>query len=272
MSRIASRVLLWVFLAASEMYAQGGETQHEQINRLLEGVHSRVNEAAVAAESVLRVDRYLREAERLAAADQIAQARTELEAATQVIADADQSVSQDDFVLQDYRWKVRYALNTLGGTTEQASTKDVMSHGLGTADFLPLIQGALIANALPPKLSAVAFVESGGDANALSPKGARGLWQLMPDTARRYGLRVDVKVDERLDPLKSTHAAVHYLRDLYDMFHDWSLALAAYNAGENRIHNVMERTGVRRFAEMAERRLLPSETIQYVPAVLKMMR
>jgi soluble lytic murein transglycosylase-like protein len=272
MSRIASRVLSCIFLAACEMYAQGGTTQDEQINRLLEGVHSRVNEAALAATSLLSVDRYLREAERLGAAGRRAEARTELEAAIQVIADADRSVSQDDFLLQDYRWKVRYALNTLDGTREEASTKDVTSHGVSTPDFLPVIQRALIANALPPQLSAVAIVESGGNLNALSPKGARGLWQLMPDTARRYGLRVDAKVDDRLDPLKSTHAAVQYLRDLFDMFHDWSLALAAYNAGENRIQSVMERTGVRRFAEMADRRLLPSETIQYVPAVLKMMR
>ena len=272
MSRIFSRVLLCIFIAASEMNAQGGETQHQQINRLLEDVHSRVNEAAVAAESALRVDRYLREAERLAAAGQIAEARTQLEAATQVLADADRSVNQQDFVLEDYRWKVRYALNTLNGMAEKASTKDVRLHGLGTADVLPVIQLALTAKALPAQLSAVAIVESGGDTNALSPKGARGLWQLMPDTARHYGLRVDVEVDDRLDPLKSTQAAVQYLRDLYDMFHDWSLALAAYNAGENRIKSVMERTGVRRFSEMADRRLLPAETIQYVPAVLKMMR
>jgi membrane-bound lytic murein transglycosylase D len=58
---------------------------------------------------------------------------------------------------------------------------------------------------------------------------------------------------------------------LYNMFHDWSLALAAYNAGESRIQSVMERTGIRRFTEMADKRLLPSETIQYVPAVLKLM-
>jgi peptidoglycan lytic transglycosylase D len=98
------------------------------------------------------------------------------------------------------------------------------------------------------------------------------MWQLMPDTARRYGLRVDDRVDERVDPIKSTHAAASYLRDLYAMFHDWPLALAAYNTGENRIQNVIDRTGIRGFTEMAQRRLLPLETIQYVPAVLRLIR
>jgi membrane-bound lytic murein transglycosylase D len=109
------------------------------------------------------------------------------------------------------------------------------------------------------------------ESGSLKQVGARGLWQLMPNTARRYGLQVDDQVDERVDPLKSTHAAVHYLRDLYGMFHDWSLTLAAYNSGENRIQSLMYRTGIRRFTEMADKRLLPAETVQYVPAVLNLM-
>ena len=270
MRRMGTRVLLCMFIAASEMYAQSGETQAEQMNRLLERVRNRVNQAAVATEFALKIDSYLREAERLTGAGEIIKARAELERAAQVITSVDRSGIQEDFLLQDYTWKVRYALNSLGGL-EEASAKDVSSPGLGSPDLLPVIQHTLIANALPPQLSAVVIVESGGDANALSPKGAGGLWQLMPDTARRYGLRVDAKVDDRLDPLKSTHAAVHYLRDLYNMFHDWSLALAAYNAGESRIQSVMERTAIRRFTEIADKRLLPSETIQYVPAVLKLM-
>jgi membrane-bound lytic murein transglycosylase D len=94
----------------------------------------------------------------------------------------------------------------------------------------------------------------------------------MPDTARRYGLTVDHRRDERLDPLKSTYAAARYLRDLYTMFRDWPLVLAAYNAGENRIRSVIERTGAERFVDMAARRLLPIETMNYVPAVLNRMR
>ena len=261
MSKMAIRVLLLtIFCAASQAYGQAGEPQREQMNRLLEGVHTRVNQAAEAAAYVLQADGHLRQAEQMAAAGQHKQARAELELASQVMAAADQSAIQSDLLLQDYASKLRYALN-LGDTKERPATT-------GAPSF---IQRILVANALPPQLTAVVMVESGGDANALSPKGARGLWQLMPDTARRYGLRVDDRVDERVDPLKSTHAAVRYLRDLYGMFHDWPLALAAYNAGENRIQSLMDRTGIRRFTEMVDKRLLPPETVQYVPAVLNLM-
>ena len=129
--------------------------------------------------------------------------------------------------------------------------------------------GRILADeGVPVELLAVAFVESGFNQTALSPKGARGIWQFMPATARRYGLSVDDRVDHRTHPEQSTRAAARYLRDLYAMFGDWKLALAAYNAGEGRIARIIRRTGIRDFDEMSRRGYLPDETRKYVPAVL----
>jgi soluble lytic murein transglycosylase-like protein len=121
---------------------------------------------------------------------------------------------------------------------------------------------------LPPELLAVAMVESGLNPLALSPKGARGIWQFIPATAQRYGLGVGPMNDHRTHPEHSTRAAARYLRDLYQQFGEWKLSLAAYNWGEDKVQRVIDRTGVRDFDEMARRSLLPLETRKYVPAVL----
>lgn len=125
---------------------------------------------------------------------------------------------------------------------------------------------------LPAEAMSVAVVESGLNPMALSPKGARGLWQLMPETARRYGLIVAPENDHRLHPESATRAAARYLRDLYRLFGDWKLALAAYNAGEGRVERAILRAGVRDFDELSRRGLLPLETRNYVPAVLAAWR
>jgi len=121
---------------------------------------------------------------------------------------------------------------------------------------------------VPVELLLVAGVESSYKPFALSAKGARGMWQLMPETAMRYGLRVNEQADERVNPVRSTRAAAQYLRELYDRFGDWSLALAAYNAGEARVATAIERAGTRDFWQLAAGRLLPDETRRYVPAFL----
>ena len=132
----------------------------------------------------------------------------------------------------------------------------------------PVLEPILREEGVPQQMAAVVLVESGGQNSALSPKGARGLWQFMPTTARRYGLIVTASLDERLDPYKSTRAAARYLRDLYTQFGNWPLALAAYNAGEDTVQRAVERTSTHDFSLIAHIGILPLETRSYVPAVL----
>jgi soluble lytic murein transglycosylase-like protein len=133
----------------------------------------------------------------------------------------------------------------------------------------PAIRRVLRMHGLPEHLVAVPLIESGFNPRARSPKGALGLWQLMPDTARRFGLKVNRDVDERFDPILSTYAAARYLQELYGSWRDWELALAAYNAGEGRVASALNSSSTASFSELSRRQLLPEETRNYVPAVLR---
>ena len=132
----------------------------------------------------------------------------------------------------------------------------------------PAVDPILRSHGVPDDLSAMILVESSGRPSALSPKGARGLWQLMPDTARRYGLRVDDARDDRLDLFRATDAAARYLHDLRGQFGDWKLALAAYNAGEVNVGVAILKAHSQDFDQLARLQLLPLETRNYVPRVL----
>ena len=126
--------------------------------------------------------------------------------------------------------------------------------------YVPHIKPILKEYGLPEELALLPLIESGFNPFAVSPSGAAGIWQLMPQTARRFGLRVDSKVDERFDLTKSTHAAARYLKELYEMFGSWELVLAAYNCGEG---CVRRRTGSKDF--WRTKWALPEQTRKYVP-------
>lgn len=111
-------------------------------------------------------------------------------------------------------------------------------------DYLPLIKQSIIKNNLPKELISVAMAESYLTTSARSDKKAIGLWQFMPQTARRYDLKIDEYVDERKDPVKSTEAAVEYLSYLHHFFGKWYLAIMAYNAGEARVVEAVVRAKV----------------------------
>lgn len=139
-----------------------------------------------------------------------------------------------------------------------------------------MISSKLAKKNLPQGLKYLAMIESGFNPTAKSPVGARGLWQFMSPTARQYGLTVRGKVDERVNPARSTDAAIEYLSDLYDKFGSWYLAAAAYNTGQGRVAKIMKQvTGSTKgtdadFYRIAHR--LPKETREYVPKLVAAAR
>lgn len=140
------------------------------------------------------------------------------------------------------------------------------------ASYRPMMAQIFRQEGVPEWLLAVGFVESTYSPTAHSPKEAHGIWQFIPGTGDRYGLKRTAWTDERGNPEKSTRAAARYLRDLHALFGDWQLALAAYNWGEGRVARVIRRTGIRDFWTLADRGLMPQETANYVPSVLAASR
>jgi Transglycosylase SLT domain len=121
---------------------------------------------------------------------------------------------------------------------------------------------------VPEDLVWLACVESVWNPRAQSPAAAGGIWQFIPATATEYGLKVEQGNDERADPLKQTRVAAAYLRDLYTIFGDWALAMAAYNSGEPRVMGAIVKNGNANFWELYDKQLLPKETCDYVPKIL----
>jgi len=138
--------------------------------------------------------------------------------------------------------------------------------------YLPMISKIFQEEGIPLDLAYMAHQESAFKTSAYSRAKAKGLWQFIAPTGRKYGLKRDQWVDERSDPEKATRAAAKYLKDLYAMFGDWHLAMAAYNAGEGKVMRSMNKTGASDFWALAShRRALRVETKNYVPAILASM-
>lgn len=127
--------------------------------------------------------------------------------------------------------------------------------------FLKLLE----QQGLPSEFYFMALIESGFRPSAVSSAKAVGIWQFISGTAKRYGLRIDGYVDERKDPIRATLAASSYLSDLNNVFNSWFLAMAAYNAGESRILNLILRYKTRNYWDLSDKAKFPKETSNYVP-------
>ncbi len=131
--------------------------------------------------------------------------------------------------------------------------------------YVSRLKSVFATERVPPELVWIAEVESSFDPRVRSPSGAAGLFQLMPATAKRYGLRTTWPFDQRLTPEPSARAAAEYLRYLHGQFKDWRLAVAAYNAGEGTVQSLLTRRKAHTYDAIAGR--LPAETQMYVPKV-----
>ncbi len=150
----------------------------------------------------------------------------------------------------------------------QGSLRDWFGEALNRGGrYLPHIREVFAAEGIPQDLAYVALVESAFKTSALSRAKAKGVWQFISATGKRFGLAQDWWVDERSDPEKATRAAARYLKQLYEMFQDWNLALAAYNAGEGKVLRGINRYQTEDFWELARTRAFKRETKNYVPMI-----
>ncbi len=140
------------------------------------------------------------------------------------------------------------------------------------APYIPTLRKMIHDSAIPPVFLYMAMAESHFDARALSHAKASGLWQFMPKTAKRYGLKIDRYIDERRDPVRSTEAAIAYLKRLYKLFGKWYLAALAYNCGEGRVLKAIKKAGSDNLHVLLDgkRKYLPRESRHYLRKILSL--
>lgn len=286
--------LVWLLLL-SATNARAQLTVEHYLDRVI----SRATLAGEAASAVKEADRYRTEAAQKLKAGRREESVALLRQAGEVIAAAapDGDIKQQDPLLKEYLQDItqellafeahsttpRFGLSNSEAASEVLSNRRVAAfvkyfQGPGRArleigktrlaSYRSMMAQIFREEGLPEWLIALGFVESTYNPTAHSPKAAHGIWQFIPGTGHRYGLKQTAWTDERSNPEKSTRAAARYLRDLHALFGDWPLALAAYNWGEGRVAKIVRRTGIRDFWVLADRALWPSETMNYVPAVI----
>jgi membrane-bound lytic murein transglycosylase D len=187
----------------------------------------------------------------------------------EIAAAADEVAAAMDATSSDVPLVVNDAVLRLVAAFQSPPLHDKIQAGLGRSGrYIPMIQRVFAEEGLPQDLAWIAFIESSFLPHARSPRAAQGIWQFMPRTGRQYGLKFNGVVDERSDPEKATRAAARYLSYLHEIFNDWYLVMAAYNAGEGKILRAMERTRARDFWQLAGTSAIRRQTANYVPAFL----
>ena len=262
------------------------------IEQYLDALIARATIAGDAAAIIKEADSYRSQAKEMVKAGRQDEARRLLRQAGELIAAAapDGDIKQQDPLLREYLRDIKKELVAFDLPAAGSSSSTIDSAQPRVAAFLNYFQGrgrdrleigrARLASlrpmmaqifreeGVPEWLISVGFVESTYSSTAHSPAAAHGIWQFIPGTGQRYGLKQTAWIDDRSHPEKSTRAAARYLRDLHALFGDWTLALAAYNWGEGRVARITQRTGIRDFWALANRGLMPQETVNYVPSVL----
>lgn len=185
--------------------------------------------------------------------------------------------SEDPVVIPDSIYKLRLSKmpclmempynNTVRSFIELYTVRKrrQVEYMMGMSDYyFPIFEQVLGANNLPLELKYLPIIESALNTTIVSRMGAAGLWQFMIPTGRMYGLEVNSLIDERLDPIKATNAAARFLKDLYSIYGDWHLVIAAYNCGPGNVNKAIRRAGGKR-DYWAIYPYLPAETRGYVP-------
>ncbi len=192
------------------------------------------------------------------------------EASPEAIATAREAVASETAVAADVPIVINDSVLRVIAAFQSDALHDKISAGLARSGrYVPMIHRVFAEEGLPTDLAMIAMIESAFLPHARSPRSAHGIWQFMPRTGRQYGLRSNGIVDERRDPEKATRAAAKYLSYLYELFDDWYLVMAAYNAGEGKIMRGMQKTGARDFWDLAANpRAIRNQTRNYVPAFI----
>lgn len=152
--------------------------------------------------------------------------------------------------------------------TYTTKNRTLMSRIMGLAQYyMPIFEQELDLYGIPDEMKIVPIIESALNPKAMSPVGAGGLWQFMVQTGKSYGLEINSFVDERYDPIKSTKVAAKYLKDLYKIYEDWTLVIAAYNCGPGNVNKAIKRSnGGKTYWEIYS--YLPKETRNHIPAFI----